>query len=138
MRKLILFNCWKFVDVVHLSFAFLNAEFFHVLCTLQLAKKYHPDVNRNDPSSQKRFQEVSEAYEVNKLMTSLFDVSLSLALWCVHTSKFWLMFGSGIYIISCIPWQQMANNLNEVDPDILNEQFLMCDLVKFIGSKFCF
>ncbi|KAK4300094.1 hypothetical protein Pmani_027685 [Petrolisthes manimaculis] len=30
----------------------------------QLAKKYHPDVNRNDPSSQKKFTEASEAYEV--------------------------------------------------------------------------
>ncbi|XP_047494405.1 protein tumorous imaginal discs, mitochondrial-like isoform X1 [Penaeus chinensis] len=30
----------------------------------QLAKKYHPDVNKNDPSSQKKFTEVSEAYEV--------------------------------------------------------------------------
>ncbi|KAK7069384.1 DnaJ subfamily A member 3, mitochondrial, partial [Halocaridina rubra] len=30
----------------------------------QLAKKYHPDVNKNDPTSQKKFTEVSEAYEV--------------------------------------------------------------------------
>ena len=32
---------------------------------LQLAKKYHPDVNRNDPEAQKKFQAVSEAYEVH-------------------------------------------------------------------------
>jgi len=31
---------------------------------LQLAKKYHPDMNKNDPNAQKNFQEVSEAYEV--------------------------------------------------------------------------
>jgi len=31
---------------------------------LQLAKKYHPDMNTNDPDAQKKFQEVSEAYEV--------------------------------------------------------------------------
>lgn len=31
----------------------------------QLAKKYHPDTNKNDPNAQKKFQEVSEAYEVN-------------------------------------------------------------------------
>nr|XP_053652856.1 protein tumorous imaginal discs, mitochondrial-like isoform X1 [Cherax quadricarinatus] len=30
----------------------------------QLAKKYHPDVNKDDPTSQKKFTEVSEAYEV--------------------------------------------------------------------------
>ena len=29
-----------------------------------MAKKYHPDVNTNDPSAQKKFQEASEAYEV--------------------------------------------------------------------------
>ncbi|GAB6023935.1 Protein tumorous imaginal discs, mitochondrial, variant 2 [Chamberlinius hualienensis] len=30
----------------------------------QLAKKYHPDTNKNDPNSAKKFQEVSEAYEI--------------------------------------------------------------------------
>lgn len=30
----------------------------------ELAKKYHPDRNKNDPNAQKKFQEVSEAYEV--------------------------------------------------------------------------
>lgn len=30
----------------------------------QLAKKYHPDTNKNDPNASKKFQEVSEAYEV--------------------------------------------------------------------------
>lgn len=30
----------------------------------QLAKKYHPDSNKGDPESAKKFQEVSEAYEV--------------------------------------------------------------------------
>ncbi|CAM9337692.1 unnamed protein product [Heterosigma akashiwo] len=30
----------------------------------QLAKKYHPDVNKNDPEAAKKFQEVTEAYEV--------------------------------------------------------------------------
>lgn len=31
---------------------------------LQLAKKYHPDQNRDDPSAEKKFKELSEAYEV--------------------------------------------------------------------------
>lgn len=30
----------------------------------QLAKKYHPDTNKTDPNAAKKFQEVSEAYEV--------------------------------------------------------------------------
>ncbi len=29
-----------------------------------MAKQYHPDINKDDPNSQKKFQEVSEAYEV--------------------------------------------------------------------------
>lgn len=33
----------------------------------QLAKKYHPDTNKNDPNAAKKFQEVSEAYEVSFL-----------------------------------------------------------------------
>ena len=34
----------------------------------QLAKKFHPDTNKNDADSGKKFQEVSEAYEVSKTM----------------------------------------------------------------------
>ncbi|OTF74512.1 hypothetical protein BLA29_012669, partial [Euroglyphus maynei] len=30
----------------------------------ELAKKYHPDTNKNDPNAGKKFQEVSEAYQV--------------------------------------------------------------------------
>lgn len=29
-----------------------------------MAKKYHPDVNKKDPSAEKKFSEASEAYEV--------------------------------------------------------------------------
>ena len=40
----------------------------------QLAKKYHPDTNNKDPTSAKKFQDVSEAYEVlsdeNKVFTT--------------------------------------------------------------------
>lgn len=34
----------------------------------QLAKQLHPDMNKDDPEAEKKFQEVSKAYEV-----SLFD-----------------------------------------------------------------
>ena len=29
----------------------------------QQAKKFHPDANKDDPNAEKKFQEVSEAYE---------------------------------------------------------------------------
>lgn len=32
--------------------------------TTQLAKKYHPDANKNNPSAKRKFQEIREAYEV--------------------------------------------------------------------------
>jgi len=35
-----------------------------LFCFYQLAKKYHPDLNKNDPGAQTKFQEISEAYEV--------------------------------------------------------------------------
>jgi len=31
---------------------------------MQLAKKLHPDTNKDDPEAEKKFQEVSVAYEV--------------------------------------------------------------------------
>ncbi|MCX7809241.1 MAG: DnaJ domain-containing protein, partial [Deltaproteobacteria bacterium] len=30
----------------------------------KLAKAYHPDLNRNDPTAEERFKEISEAYSV--------------------------------------------------------------------------
>jgi len=32
----------------------------------RMAKKYHPDANRDDPEAEQRFKEVAEAYEVLK------------------------------------------------------------------------
>ena len=30
----------------------------------QMAKKYHPDVNKNDPNAEEKFKEINEAYEI--------------------------------------------------------------------------
>lgn len=35
----------------------------------QLAKKYHPDTTKGDPDCSRKFQEVSEAYEVRRYIT---------------------------------------------------------------------
>lgn len=34
----------------------------------KLAKKYHPDVNKDNKEAAKKFQEVAEAYEVTPLL----------------------------------------------------------------------
>lgn len=34
------------------------------LYAMQLAKKYHPDANKNNPSAKRKFQEIRNAYEV--------------------------------------------------------------------------
>lgn len=45
------------------SFA-LNASFSFSF--VQLAKKYHPDTNPNDPEAKEKFAKLAEAYEVKK------------------------------------------------------------------------
>lgn len=42
--------------------SYLLAEVIDYL--VQLAKKYHPDANKNNPSAKRKFQEIREAYEV--------------------------------------------------------------------------
>ncbi|XP_049268234.1 protein tumorous imaginal discs, mitochondrial isoform X3 [Rhipicephalus sanguineus] len=62
---------------LHVSSSLLRKDYYDVLgvprnasqkdikkAYYQLAKKYHPDTNKGDPEAQKKFQEVSEAYEV--------------------------------------------------------------------------
>lgn len=41
----------------------------------KLAKKYHPDINANNPSAERKFKEVNEAYEIlgNKEKRKLYD-----------------------------------------------------------------
>ena len=46
----------------------------------QLAKKYHPDVNKNDDNAAKKFSEAAEAYEVSLLSLSKYSWNHLLAL----------------------------------------------------------
>ena len=49
-----------------------------VTYNFQLAKKYHPDVSKSDPDNAKKFQEMSEAYEVT--IINIFQITPSLSL----------------------------------------------------------
>ncbi|VDN37240.1 unnamed protein product [Dibothriocephalus latus] len=67
---------FKFSRLIHYTPP-LNKDFYKILgvpknasssdikkAYYQLAKKYHPDVNKHDKTASQKFQEVSEAYEV--------------------------------------------------------------------------
>jgi DnaJ homolog subfamily A member 3 len=68
---------------IHLSSTLFKQDYYQILgvsknssvkdikkAYYQLAKKYHPDTNKDDPNASKKFQEVSEAYEVRKYIFS--------------------------------------------------------------------
>lgn len=68
------------ISSLHTSSPLLNKNYYEVLgisknasqkevkkAYYQMAKKYHPDVNKNDPSAEKKFSEATEAYEVSLL-----------------------------------------------------------------------
>ena len=61
------------MDVVSFMFVILYVIIMDVYRLFQLAKKYHPDVNK-DPSGAKTFQEVSEAYEVIYIQIQVYCV----------------------------------------------------------------
>ena len=52
---------------------FPNFLSYHVFDIFQLAKKYHPDANKNNPAAKRKFQEIRDAYEVI-LVLSYFGV----------------------------------------------------------------
>lgn len=43
-----------------------------------LAKKYHPDLNQNDPKAQKKYQLIAEAYHVIGDLDNRLDYALKL------------------------------------------------------------
>jgi len=58
----------------------------------QLAKKYHPDTNPDDPEAKEKFAKLAEAYEVRKV-SCLFLILHYIIIW-VKLSLFGLYFTS--------------------------------------------
>lgn len=68
LRKLIMGYCF-ITFVVSLLISITKWFKFIFTCNVislipQLAKKLHPDTNKDDPEAEKKFQEVQKAYEV--------------------------------------------------------------------------
>lgn len=59
IQFLLLFFYWLLV-----LYLFSNFVRCYVFDFLQLAKKYHPDANKSNPASKRKFQEIRDAYEV--------------------------------------------------------------------------
>ena len=68
---------YYFLFAIH----FLSKFVCHVVTTLQLAKQFHPDTNKSDPEAEKKFQEVSKAYEVSTSSASFRRWSVDIYAW---------------------------------------------------------
>lgn len=51
-----------------------------MLTITQLAKKYHPDANKDDPNAHKKFTEISNAYEVRSVLRYIIGLTMSKVL----------------------------------------------------------
>lgn len=40
---------------------------YSVFPLIQMAKKYHPDTNKDDPQAKEKFAQLAEAYEVHRV-----------------------------------------------------------------------
>ena len=67
--------------IVHKATLVLVQRYTHLSCSIastfsfvhfyqQLAKKHHPDTNKEDPNAEKKFQEIQKAYEVCRICSS--------------------------------------------------------------------
>jgi len=56
---------------------------------LQLAKKYHPDANKNSASAKRKFQEIREAYEVHTINSS---AKMFILIFAFNVYFKWLFF----------------------------------------------
>lgn len=74
-----------------------------------MAKKHHPDVNKENPEAEKKFQEVQQAYEVRKYANSVSD-SHFVSLESPHFSTF--TRGCGRLYLGTIGWKAIRDALN--------------------------
>lgn len=54
----------------------LPSSLFLLFVSLQLAKKYHPDTNPDDPEAKEKFAKLAEAYEVQNQLHDIFKVNV--------------------------------------------------------------
>jgi len=63
---------------------------------LQLAKKWHPDVNKGNAGAEKKFQEIQQAYEVCEQVV-----------WQMRLGVFMKQLNRGSFRLYCANWIEM-------------------------------